>query len=404
MATSAGSFAQGLVTGYAQGRQMKERRELHELKTAQLQEERDMREAFKQIEKDHSVDEQWAVSLDGENEVVYGNRDEALKAAGDKGHMRSVYSVAGQQYNSMHEATQAQDILNSPAQRMGMMAQIAAEYGRPELATQFYGAQQTMLDAQRRNLQDVFLRAQQTGNLQGVLNYMNHVAGPHNAQTRIVPGEGDQVFMQQVNANGEVLSQQAFQNLDQVWQNLYQGMMTTPDNMLAVFTAERNFNFAQEQFAHQQNVDAQRIGLQAGQLGLANRRFEWEQSQPFGLNTITGVNPANPNETMVGGSYYTRDSDGLQHHTTTPVATGINRPPPSGLGMFGPNFGQPEPFAKPDADVISGNLQDVPSAPQGPAANAPEGGERKPGLFMRALTGDHPFSARSYFKHWKDQQ
>lgn len=380
-----GAFAQGLVSGYTTGRQMKERREKHDLEMERARDDKEMRDAFKAIEATHEIGEQYVVATD-EGDVIFADRAEAMAAAGDTGGIRPIYSVAGQTYNTTHEAQQAQDIMNDPGTRMGMMAQVAVAYGRPELATQFYGAQQNMLDSQRRMMQHQFLHAQRTGDLEGVINQMNHLVGPGNPQTQVVQGEGGQVALQRVNPeDGSVLSEQRFENVGSLWNGLYEDVMATPDNMLAIYTSKRNQDFQERQFAHRQSVDAQQLslsaantGIAAGNLGLRRQEFAAAQNQPRNVAYHQGTDAEG--NLAVARSWMSVDDKGNPvTNMSDPMSTGVS-PLGNRSGGFDPfgMGGPPQPFALPDPGQSNLNYgapvnPDSQPTPNQPAPARPSG-------------------------------
>lgn len=336
-----GAFAEGLVTGFVQGKKMKQQREKHDLEMARAQDEKDMRDAFKAVDKEHEVEERFSVAT-ADGEQIFTDLAAAQEVAGKDGAVQALFSVAGTSYEDMHSAQLAQDMVNSPSSRMGQYAAIAMHYGRPEMATQFHGAQVAMQDAQRRTMQEAFMHARRTGDIEGIIGQINHLSGPNGPQTQLVSGEGGGVVMQRVSPkDGSVISQQPFQDLEGVWNHINEDMMQTPDNMLAVWTSQRNMEHMREQFEHRKAVDAQQLANAGGQLALGWANHNMNATKPFGLGMQLGVDPGGSGESMATGTYFQRDpkTGEVSAHATPAMPLGIN-PRPTGVGgAFGDIFG-----------------------------------------------------------------
>lgn len=364
-----GAFAQGLMTGYSTGTQIKQKREMHDMMMEDRQEERDMREAFKKIEAHQDVEEFFTVPGGEGADLVFDNPADALAAAeGVEANVSSRFRVAGEHYNTRFEAEQAQDYMNSPAARAKMMAEVAMSFGRPETAEKLYSLQQTMLDANRRQLQHTFLQARQNNDLDGVLNYMNHQQGPNGTRRSLVRDDTGAPILVTANAQGEVVDQQPFESSNALWDYLGADVAATPDTMLSAINSERQLALQRDTLAWNKQADQARIGIAAGQLGVAqsnlnlsHQKFEHEQSQWRAPSVTTGMDPETGNQTVThSGLVLNRETGEYEPKVSSAQDTGappIPRGQSGGL-LDGLNLGAPQPFPDPDFSTM-------PGAPQG---------------------------------------
>lgn len=297
-----GSFAHGLVTGYGQGRQMRERRERHELEIAAKRDEQEMREAFKKINTDAKVDEQFAVRNADGDQVIYADRKEAEKAAGAPELVEPIYAVGGANYVSRDEADAASMILNSPMHRLKMQAEVANAYGRPDIAASLAKSHTALLDATRKSMQDAFITARQSGDIQTVLNARNELLASAGAQAQLFDDGTGGMILRTVDRNGDVVGEQHYATPEQMWDMMGQEMMETPDNALALWKArndkahqDRSFGLKEKATLHgMQMAEGQlansraSVGIAGGQLALAREKFAADQNKPFALSTQVG--------------------------------------------------------------------------------------------------------------------
>lgn len=368
MARGLGAFAEGLMTGFTTGKKNQREEEEYQLRMAKLKDERAMAEEFKAVDAQSKPAEGFVlVTADGSRTVFADKKmaEEAKAAMGGDAKLEQKFIVAGQQFDTAEAADIAAEAANAPAAKLRKRADIALKYNRPDVADAYTKSYQNMIEANRRDMQETFLQAQQTGDYSSVLDAYNKRL-PNGATAEMVPNEQGGMTLQ-VTRGGKVVTQKPFASPDEFWTTMGQQIATTPDNMLETWktreslaaqkrgldiqerSADANIRQGDERLAQsakgltlqERQVDAgikndaARTRIAQGQLGVAQGELGLKSSIANRPDVVSGVAP-NGNVVFSATERY-RDENGnwgLRVHPTQEVP-----------GMAPTRTAAPDPFA-----------------------------------------------------------
>lgn len=280
----AGSFASGLVNGFVKGKQMQRQQERHELEMEELRNNKEMREKFKLADLDVSPTEAFAVPMpDGSVAMAPSAQaaQELMGSDGDPSRVSKVFLVGGQSFADKDAAQQAADQFNSAPARMRRQADIAREYGRPDIATSLMQSYMAETNANREMVFDTFNRYAATGNLDGIAKmYSDQVGGSMSLQAN---ADGSITVIN--NAGGNAAPGRTFANSQELYDYFGNMITAAPNNVFERSMANKRLGLEERQFEHRQDVDAQQLanaqtGLRIQADGLKLRQDEANNPKP----------------------------------------------------------------------------------------------------------------------------
>lgn len=230
-ASGAGSFAAGLIQGYTAVSQIRMQQEKHNIEIAKARDEQAMRAELKGVEAAVSPTAGFAVVAEDGTKTIFTDKalaDEAARANGAQ--MQQVYTVGGKTFESQEQADVAAEAANAPAAKLRKRADIALKYNRPDLANDYSKSYATMLESNRRDLQESYLQSKAVGDYASVLDGYNRRL-PNGLHAEMVTNDQGGLTLS-VTRNGQPITQKQFTTADDFWSMMDQTIAQTPDNML----------------------------------------------------------------------------------------------------------------------------------------------------------------------------
>lgn len=248
------NFATGFLNAYVTAKDQQRKQELHELQVAKLRDERAMNEEFKTLDQNSKPVEGYVVQGPDGTRSVYADEDLARKAqaaSGEGSVLQQTFLVNGQQFGSREEADQAAEEANAPAVKLRQRAEIALKYNRPDLADAYQKNYSSMIEANRRDMQEQFIMAQQAGDYNSILGHINQRLKRSGMEAQLTPNEqGGLTYT--ITRNGQVVQERPFKTQAEFWDSMGQQIMQTPDNMLETWKTREGLKLQERQVVAQE--------------------------------------------------------------------------------------------------------------------------------------------------------
>lgn len=312
MARGVGAFAQGLVTGFTQGKKAQREQELHELQVAKLRDDKAMAEEMKQARANMEPVHGFEVVTPTGERATFADEAAAKEAATsmDGAEIRPRFMVGDQVFDSEDQAEAAAEMFNAPAAKARRQAEVALKYNRPDVAQAHQQAYKSMIDSNRYESQQRFLDARNAGDLDAVATVLNGNMRTQGVQTELSQDAQGNV-VQRWMRNGQVVGERAVP-ADQFWEQAAMRLSEAPDNMFEhvkfregmrrdrrdADLAERKFGLDVENtrntMANRDAGTAQgwaRVGQGAQGLSLRQQELEFDRQRqlypaPSAVNTV----------------------------------------------------------------------------------------------------------------------
>lgn len=271
LAALAAGFGQGYVSAKEKQRErdMEERRlKLEErrqaLENQKLEDDKAMRDKLSTLEQDVKPAQVYAVQTQ-DGPVIYADEKSAREAAThNNSQMVPVFSVAGKTYQDKEAADAAAEALNSPAVKMRKRAEVYQSYGREDLAAAAMSNYKLTLDNNRREMQQQFLVARQTGDMNAVVDAYNKQL-PNGLQAQLAQGDNGQPVIQLMRGGQPVGKAMPFD-----WDAIEKQVMTTPDNMLEIYKTTKDLELRGKQVANDTARTGATVAESGARVGLIN--------------------------------------------------------------------------------------------------------------------------------------
>lgn len=268
------ALAAGFSTGYVQGKQLQHKQELEErrlkidetraaLENQKLEDDRAMREKLARLEEDVKPTAGFVVDTP-QGRHIYTD-EKTAHAAADAANVqaRPVFLVAGQPYDDKASADVAAEAQNSPAARLRKKASVYSSFGREDLAAAAMSNYRATLDNNRREMQQAFLNARATGDVQAVIDAYNKQL-PNGVDAELIQGQDGKPLVQLSRGGKPVGQPQPFD-----WDLMQQQVMATPDNMLEIYKTNQDLKLRERGIRVQEGQlanDTTRTGAQVRHL------------------------------------------------------------------------------------------------------------------------------------------
>lgn len=298
MARGAGAFAEGLMTGFVQGKKLKQEQERHELEMAKAREDKALAEEMKQARANMEPAEGFEVVSPTGERMIYADEASAKEAAAalEGAQLRRQFTVGQQTFDDPEAAQAAAEALNSPAAKARRQAEVALKYNRPDMALAHQQAYRSMIEANRYDSQQRLIDARSSGDLDSVEAVLNGNMRTQGMRVELRPdGQGNVVqrwFRGDQPLRERVVPQDAF------WDEAELTLSKAPDTLFE----HLKFREGMRRDARDADLAERKFGLDAAntQNAMANRNAGtaqgWErinqQQQELGLRQAMSLNPA----------------------------------------------------------------------------------------------------------------